>query len=158
MSILSIILFGIGLGAVFGVVEGAVRNDRIERKDRRKLPHTALLAVRLVVCWVITLLATSGNLKTTAIIALALFIVLTIVHRMVFNTTGSQPFWYMGPPVRTKGDSLYDTILWMVPIYTWDFLCKITGRSFGTFPPYIPFILATLLEGTALFFTIRHLP
>lgn len=157
MSTLLIIFCGVCIGAADGLAESLWVSLRQQLDDRRKLPHAWLLAARIAVCVIIGLIA-AGFTWPALIIAGAMLIPLTMVHRVVYNVSSRQPFHYMGPAKRSKDDSWYDTIVWMAAIYAWEALRWISRRNLRTFHPSVPFIIANTIELTALYFLIKHLP
>lgn len=158
MVIAILLIIGHSIGLTAGFLEAGERKRRIDVRDRRKLPHGKLLAIRMGASLLPPFIITHHMGWQELVMAGILFLACTITHRIMFNLRSEQPFYYMGSPHRTKGDSIYDTIMWLVPIHVWNALCRITGRSLSTFHASVPFILANTIELTALYFLIRSLP
>jgi len=135
---LCMLLIGMAFGTIFGKAEALERNLRIAHKDRRKLPHKWLLALRVSVCLACAFLWARWSWDTLQLAGI-MFVALTIVHRMVFNHGCEKPIWYMGMANREPDDSLYDTACWVVA----DGLSRMVRQPLK---PWLPFVVATITE------------
>lgn len=145
------------LGYLAGDIEAAIVVRRRARRDRRKLNHPLLLTIRITVCLLVALAIHGPHRYPMLPWAALLLVLLTMVHRPVFNRGIGMQYTYMGSPIRRKGDSWYDTVLWFVCLQVWDLLCRITRRNVPM-GSAAPFILANTIEATSAYLLIRYLP
>jgi hypothetical protein len=161
MSITLLLIIGALLGLGFGLGEASERAFRVRTNDPRTLPHTMLLWARIAATGICTVLVLSTAYVLEWITPpmaplllflrhwLSSFLVLTLVHRLTFNLASQRPWYYLGSPNRTQDDSVYDNLMWTISalLFLW----------IKRWHDSIPFLLALLIEGTTLYFTLTPL-
>lgn len=123
--LLSYILMGALLGLAFGGFEGSWTVD-LRSKEGKKLPHALLLFIRVALCTllgVVLELVFQGTYVTMALASGVMFVSLTLIHRLEYNSKISYPYYYMGPIERSGGDSIYDGLMWGISKW-WAFVTR----------------------------------
>lgn len=150
-------------GAFFGRNAGRYEADwakaRADDKVYDPLPHAALVAYRLLLAASVALLTVGpGRSMPTAML---LFMVgFTPAHRLSYNLRSranglsrTRAWWYMGSCRRRAGDSLYDTLCWLISARSVR-VAREGKRRYLLIRPWsyaMPFFVALAIEAAGLF-------
>lgn len=150
------------VGAVVGIKSGRHEGDwakaRADDLVADPLPHAVLLLLRLCLAGSVALIAAGFGqpIGASMLVFMAGF---TGAHRIAYNLrtrsnglNRTRAWWYMGPCRRRIGDSLYDTLFWVLSARSIGLVRDRSGRYLLIRPwSYaMPWALASLVEIAAV--------
>ena len=138
---------------------------RINRGDRRNLSHFWLQVIRAAVLLPICWLCSKGSMEALLYLTATCAATFAPTHRTAFNLwrtalgTGALKWYYLGPSLRGRRESAYDTIFWHLSSVR----VETVRMHLRFFPakPWLPFALACAFELLVLAWSMwlfGHLP
>lgn len=158
-------IVGIIAGHTSAMFEALVVRARINRGDRRNLPHLWLQVVRAAILMPICLLCSKGWNEALLYLVSTCAATFAPTHRAAFNLwrtllrVGAFKWYYLGPSLRGRRESWYDTIFWHLASPRVETVR--THLRFYPIRPWLPFALASAFELLVLLWSLwlfGHLP